>query len=260
MKNLTMETIKKRELERSYLIVYSVEATIKLEEGVNYINERKVYMFFGMTLEGKRQYLTSILEKEQIKTSTWYDMFQDLKKRKVEHIIFGLLPDKKELREAIKLSFPEIEIFDGCDVTLERLKRYNSYKTRDELTNEVKKLYVAKDITAYEVNYKVFKEKYEKYPFIMELLGEKLEKLRKNYKYSYELRTVVYAFNYMVELNRRLERITNIKEYKNQDEFIKDLLYYITNTERAVVYPKYKWIEIINEIYEEKKEYIKPYI
>ena len=128
------------------------------------------------------------------------------------------------------------------------------------MTNEVKKLYVAKDITAYEVNYKVFKEKYEKYPFIMELLGEKLEKLRKNYKYSYELRTVVNAFNYMVELNRRLERITNIKEYKNQDEFIKDLLYYITNTERAVVYPKYKWIEIINEIYEEKKEYIKQYI
>ena len=260
MKNLTMETVKKRELERSYFIVYSVETNIKMEEGVNYINERKVYLLFGLTLDGRRQYLTTALEKENTKISDWYNMFQELKKRKVEHVIFGLLPEIKEIREAIKLSFPEIEIFDSCDIALEKLKKYNSYKTRDELTEEVKKLYVAKDITAYEVNYKVFKEKYGKYPFIMELLESKLDKLRNNYKYSYELRTVVYAFNYMVELHKRLGRLTSLKEYKNKDEFVKDLLYYITNCERAVIYPKYKWIEIINEIYEAKKEYIKPYI
>lgn len=260
MKNLTMETIKKRELEKSYFILYSIDTKIKLEEGINCINEREVNLIFGMTLDGKRQYITSALDKETTKTSDWYNIFQEVKKRKVEHVIFGLLPEKKELREAIKLSFPEIEIFDSCDKTLDKLQKYNSYKTTDEIYTEIRRLYLAKDITEYELNYKMFKSKYEKYTFIMELLEERLRKLKSNYKYSYELRRVVYAFNYMIELKGRLERLIKRKEYKNKDEFISDLLYYITNSERGIVYPRYKWIEVLNEIYEEKKEYIQPYI
>ena len=106
----------------------------------------------------------------------------------------------------------------------------------------------------------MFKEKYGKYKFIMELIEERIKDLKKNYKYSYELRRVVYAFNYMLELKERLRKMTRNREYQSKEEFIEELLYYITNMERAVVHPKYKWVEVINEIYEGKKEYIKPYI
>ena len=260
MKKLRIETVRKRELEKSYFMIYTIETKIKIEEGEDCINEREVYIFFGMTLEGKRQYITSEQIKETTRTSDWYNMFQEIKKRKVEHVIFGLLPEKKELREAIKLSFPEIEIFESSEKTIEKLQKYNSNKRYDEIYTEIRKLYLSKDEKEYEINYKMFKEKYGKYIFIMELLEERIKGIKKNYKYSYELRRVVYAFNYMIELKERIRKMTRSREYQSKEEFIEELLYYITNMERAVVYPKYKWVEVINEIYEAKKEYIKPYI
>ncbi len=260
MNNNTLELLNKRDLEKSYLILYVIPNKIYLKEASNYVNERVVYVMFGCNLYGERKYISTMLEKEVEKTSEWYNFFQDLKKRKLEHIIFGLLPDVKELRDGIKLSFPNIEIFNSSDKIIEKLKKYKTYKTKEEIFKEVKRLYLAEDEKAYELNYKNFVDKYGKYTFIMDMLEEEIKKLKGDYKYSLSVRKAVYSFNYIIELKKRLSIYSYEKTFSNKEEYIKLYVNYIHASERQKHFKNDEWSEIINDIYEAKKEMIKPYI
>lgn len=260
MNNKTVELLKKRNLEGSYLVLYCIKVEIYVEEGQDYVNQKPLYIFMGCTLSGKRMYIGAVLKRKEMKISDWYDYFESLKSRKLEHIIFGLIPNEKEIKEAIKLSFPEVEVFNSCDYIIKKLKKYNSFKFKEEIFREVKRLYLSRDKKEYKINYEVFKEKYQKYSFIMEMLEEEIQSIEKNYKYSQSIRRIIYSFNYIIEFEKRLSVISNGKNYKTAEDFVKELVWYINRTESTVHFIKSEWINIINEIYEEKKELIKPYL
>lgn len=124
------EILEKRGLEKSYFSIYCISTKIGLDSDKGYRDQKKIYTFFGCTLDGKKKYISSILETDVEKTSDWYNFFQGLKNRGVEHIIFALLPRKREIKDAIKLSFPKVEIFVSCENTIEKLQKYSSYKIK----------------------------------------------------------------------------------------------------------------------------------
>lgn len=204
--------------------------------------------------------MSCVLETEVEKTSEWYNFFQELKKRGMEHIIFALLPKNKEIRDAIKLGFPKVEIFTSCESTIEKLLKYNSYKTKDEIYRQIRRIFIARDLVEYELNYKDFVEKYEKYPFMMDLLDEEIKSVKDNYKYSFMVRRIIYAFNYIIEMKKRFLRYSNYEVYNNKDEFIDVCAYAIFMSESSLHYYKDEWSLVLNEVYEEKNELIKPYL
>lgn len=260
MDNRTGEVLKKRNLERSYFVVYCISTKINLDSDRCYKESKKLYTFFGCTLDGKKKYLSCVLETEVEKTSEWYNFFQELKKRGMEHIIFALLPKNKEIRDAVKLSFPKVEIFTSCEGTIEKLLKYNSYKTKDDIYRQIRRLFIARDLVEYELNYKDFVEKYEKYPFMMDMLDEEVKSVKDNYKYSFMVRRIIYAFNYIIEMKKRFSRYSNDEVYSNKDEFIDACAYAIFMSESSLHYYKDEWSLVLNEVYEEKNELIKPYL
>jgi len=268
MKNRTQEMIKARtgenlrtrELEKSYFVIYCLSTKISIDDAEGTGGEKKLYVFFGCGLGGKKKYISSVLEEELIRTSDWYNYFQTLKKRGMEHVIYALVPKKKEIRDAIKLSYPKVEIFTSCENTINKLQKYNTFKTRDEIYREVRKLYIAKDLIEYELNYKEFVDKYSKYPFIMDLLNEEIKSLKENYKYSFAVRRIIYAFNYIIEMERRFEKINRHEIFKDKEEFVDICAFFIYSSEAALHYQKEEWANVLNEIYEEKKDLIKPYL
>lgn len=256
----TEEVLRKRVLEKSYLVLYCLETEIYLENKYLSEEKKKLYVFFGCTLEGKKKYVSSTLEPETNKTSMWYDFFQDIKARGNEKIIFALLPKIKELREAIKISYEEVEIFESCDRTIKKLNRYNSYKTKDEIYREVKRLYLAEDEVEYEINYRDFINKYSKYPFIMDIVGEEIKDLKVNYRYPKKIRRIIYAFYYIIEMEKRFDELCNNRLYNSKEKFIADCMTFINRSEAQMHYKRDEWAEVITELYEEKKEMIKPYL
>lgn len=260
MKNRTGEILRKRELERSYFAVYCMSTKINMDDANEEGGIKKLYVFFGCGLGGKKKYISSVFEKELSKTSDWYNYFQTLKKRGMEHVIYALIPKEKEIRDAMKLAYPKVEIFASCENTIEKLEKYNTYKTKEEIYREVRKLYMAKDEVEYELNYKEFVEKYSKYQFIMELLDGEIRSLRENYRYSYEIRRIVYAYNYIIEMGKRFKRISRHQVYREKEEFIDQCAFFIHSSEAAMHYQKEEWAKVLNEIYEEKKDLIKPYL
>lgn len=116
------EILEKMGLEKSYFSIYCISTKIGLDSDKRYRDQKKIYTFFGCTLDGKKKYISCILGTDVEKTSDWYKFFQGLKNRGVEHIIFALLPRKREMKDAIKLSFPKVEIFVSCENTIEKEK------------------------------------------------------------------------------------------------------------------------------------------
>ena len=260
MDNRTGEALRKRKLERCYFTIYCISTKINIDSDKFYVDPKTLYTFFGCTLDGKKKYLSCILETEVEKTSEWYNFFQELKKRGVEHIIFALLPKNKEIRDAVKLAFPKSEIFTWCEDIIEKLQKYNSYKTKDEIYRQIRKIFIARDIVEFELNYKDFSENYKKYSFLMEMLDEELKNIKNNYKYSFMVRRIIYAFNYIIEMKKRFSRYSTDNIYNNKAEFIDACAYAIFMSESALHYYKDEWTIVLNEIYEEKKELIKPYL
>lgn len=260
MEKRTGEKLRKRELEKSYFAIYMMRTEIEMDDAEEEGGIKKLYMIFGCGLGGKKKYISSVFERELKKTSDWYNYFQSLKKKGMEHVIYGLIPKKKEIKEAIKLAYPKIEIFPSCEKVIEKLEKYNTYKTKEEIYREVRKLYLAKDKIEYELNYKEFEEKYRRYPFIMDMLETEIKDLKENYKYSYGVRRIIYAFNYIIEMEKRFRRVSRHRVYKEKEEFIDQCAFFIYASEAAIHYQKEEWSEVLNEIYEEKKELIKPYL
>lgn len=260
MNDRTGEVLRKRRLERSYFVIYCISTKINVDSDKLYEESKKLYTFFGCTLDGKKKYISCILETEAEKTSEWYNFFQELKKRGMEQIIFALLPKNKEMRDAVKLGFPKSEIFTSCEGAIEKLLKYNSYKTKDEIYRQIRKIFIAKDIVEYELNYKDFVEKYRKYPFLMEMLEDELKNIKNNYKYSFMVRRIIYAFNYIIEMKNRFSKYNKNEIYNNKEEFIDACAYAIFMSESALHYYKDEWSLVINEIYQEKNELIKPYL
>lgn len=256
----TEEVLRKRVLEKSYLVLYCMETNIYLESRYTSEERKRLFIFFGCTLEGKKKYVSCILEPEKNKTSCWYDFFQEIKSRGNEKIIFGLLPRLRELREAIKIAYSDIEIFDSCDGMIKKLRKYNSYKTKDEIYREIKKLYLAEDEVEYEINYKDFISKYSKHAFIMDIAGEEVKELRKNYKYPRSVRRIIYAFYYIIEMEKRFDELCNNRMYSNKETFIEDCMTFINRSEAQVHYKRDEWAEVISELYDQKRDMIKPYL
>ena len=260
MNNQTYEELKKRELERCYIVIYTMDIQLYITDDNGNVNPKDAYILFGCDTKGKRKYITSVLSDDVKKTSDWYNLFQMLKKRKMEHIVFGLLPEKKELREAIRLAFPKIEIFDSCEGIVKKLQQYSPVAEKDQITFEIKELYLAEDIDEYKMNYDNFIKKYENCPFIMDLLIDKIKKIEKNYKYSLELRKVIYAFFFIRSLDKKLIILSHKQYYHNVDEFMEKTLKDIQTCEKYMHCSRVDWIEVINEIYSEKKEILKYYL
>ena len=74
-----LKILYERDLDKVYLSVQVIEASVQIKGNV-----RKFYFMFGYNLKGKRKLLQVVEEKEEMKTSEWYNVFQTLKRGKME--------------------------------------------------------------------------------------------------------------------------------------------------------------------------------
>ena len=59
-KKMELKKLKYRELDRLYVVIYTIKTPVQLEvEGR--IRTRNMYSFIGITIEGKRRFLTKVI-------------------------------------------------------------------------------------------------------------------------------------------------------------------------------------------------------
>lgn len=195
-----------------YPIVY-IDAIYFFVRENNIATKKAVYVILGVDLEGRKEVL-SIHIGENESAKCWLNMFNDLKNRGIKDIFVLCADGLSGIGEAIEAAFPKTEL-QRCIVHMVRnTSKYVSYKHRKEFAQDLKSIYHAPDEqTAYARMLEV-QEKWDKiYPGAMQRWEENWSAIAPMFKFSQDVRKVIYTTNAIESLNssyRRLNRQHNV--------------------------------------------------
>lgn len=264
MNNQTIEQLNNRNLDNCYFCIYSIPIFIYLNTGGdenNLVNPKNVIIFYGCNLQGKRRYITSVIADDLDKPSIWYDFFLSWKNRGLNTILFALLPLDNNIRQAIKIAFPGIEIFNSYCESIIKISKYLTLKYSSNTFDIVRKIYVSESLDDYNIAYADFLNIFNESPFLIDLLNDDFIKAKDNYRIDFSLRRHIFAFYFIRELSKKLVVASHSKPFfSSVDDFISTFIPTIQLTEKKNYCSKADWISLINFIYEDKKDLIKCYL
>ena len=261
MNNQTICELNNRNLDNCLFSVMIIPTKIYFKENDNFTSEKVLYLIFACNIRGVRKYISSVFADDFINTSSWYDLILSFKSRGINCILYAIIPNNDKLSKALKLLFPNIEIFISCFETVNKLSKYYSCDYSFLLLDNVKTVYLSPTKEDYEIALNNFNEKYLDILFIRDLLDSDLKRAKKYYDTDYELRKFIFSFYFFREINKRITVISHSKPYfASIDEFIEILIPDIVRIESRMFCTKDQLKNIINKIYLTKGDLIKQYL
>ena len=261
MNNNNVNELNNRRLDNCLISIIVFPIKIYFKELEDLVNEKELYLFFSCNIQGKRKYLTSIFKDDCPKTSDWYDFIQILKNRGINVLMYALIPNNDYLCKALKLAFNNVVVFISYIETITKLSKYYTSSYTNNIFNKVRKIYLAKDINEYALNLVSFEEEYFNFPFIIDIFENDLKRAKQYCNFPYELRRFIFSFYFSRELYKKLMTISHSKtHFTSSDEFVSLLLSDIQRIELIMFCPKNVLNNIINILYNDKKDLIKDYL
>lgn len=261
MNNQTLTEIKNRKLEPCYFCLYCLPTDFYLNEGNEIVNKHEIYVFIACNIFGVRKYITSINVNDYTKTSDWYDLFQSFKSNGLETILYALLPKNNALKDALRLSFTNIEFIFSFIQLINKIGNYFTLKYSFHLDEQIKNIYIAKDLNEFKIKKEEFIDTYKENQFILDLLNNYFVNASKTFNYNYLLRKNIYAFYFIRELYKKFNVIKHKKNnFTSIDDFISYLLPSIQLFEKRMYSTKKEWLDLINLIYSSKKDLLINYL
>ena len=131
------------------------------------------------------------------------------------------------IKEAIATAFPQTE-YQHCVVhQVRNILKYVSYKDKKEFTSDLKSIYLAAtEIQAMENLDKVIEKCEEKYPNSMSSWYQNWDVLTPIFKFSLEVRKVIYTTNAIESLNSNYKKLNRQRTvYPRRQSIIKSVVF-----------------------------------
>ena len=250
-----VEEWQNRSLDEIYPILF-IDAThysVKIE-GI--IKKVAAYVILGVNLEGKKDVLSiEIGENESAKY--WLSVLNGLKNRGLKDVFVLCSDGLTGIKEAVASAFPKTEL-QTCIVHLIRnTLKYVAEKDRKEFAKDLKGIYTAAtEKIASEKLANVESKWKAKYPYAMKSWITKWENISPIFKFSSEVRKVIYTTNAIESLNatyRKLNRQRSV--FPNETALLKALYLSTQEATKKWTMPLRNWGKILNEfsiMYEER--------
>lgn len=222
-----MEDVKawlSRPLEGIYPVVFLDALRTKVRDQ-GQVKNKAVYIAIGIDLEGKKDVLGLWIEQTE-GAKFWLSVMTELKNRGVEKIYIACVDGLKGFPEAIEAAFPKTEV-QLCLVHMVRHSLvYVGYKDKEEVAEDLKKIYTAPTADAGEMELEAFAQKYDaRYPTISKSWRKNWQRIAPQFGYPPEIRRVIYTTNTIESLNSVLRRTINNKASFPSDEAALKMLY-----------------------------------
>lgn len=197
-----IEAWQKRPLSTVYPIVYIDAIVFNMREN-NVIRKAAVYVALGISEEGRKEVL-SIQVGENESAKYWLSVLNELKNRGVKDILILCADGLSGIREAIAAAYPQTE-YQRCIVhQVRNTLKYVADKDRKEFANDLKTIYNAPSEQAgREALDEVTKKWEEKYPRAMKRWYDNWDAISPIFKFSRDVRAVIYTTNAIESLNAR---------------------------------------------------------
>ena len=235
-----------RPLAPIYPIVYLDCLSTKVRDNGS-VRAKAVYLAIGVNLEGHKEVLGLwIAQTEGAKF--WLQVITELKNRGVNDILIACVDGLKGFPEAIETVFPKAAV-QLCIVHLVRNSlNYVSYKKRQAVANDLKRIYQAATVLEAEHMLAEFEANWhETYPTIAPIWRRNWDHIIPFFDYPPEIRKVIYTTNTIESVNRSLRKIIKNRAIFPSDDALSKLLYLaLRNISQNWTMPVYDWKAALN--------------
>ncbi len=218
------EKWKKRKLKPMYVFTYADCIYIPIKDDIT-TSKKAVYVIIGVDSNGYKEILGLWIDKTE-SGSFWSNVFEDLKERGVEDILYMSSDGIAGFKGSLERVFPKTQT-QRCVVHLAR----NIYsmcpkKNAKEIINDYKKIYTSTTLEEANFQLDVFKNKYEKeQKRIVKKVQDFMQYLEPLFELPQEIRKCIYTSNAIESVNSVLRKVTRGKGAFPSENSVYKILY-----------------------------------
>lgn len=204
-----------------------------------YVNIRKemetknyaVYIVLGYDVNGIKDILGIWIGESEGK-HYWMQIFDEIKARGVEDILFISMDGVSGLEEGAKSIFKDV-VVQRCIVHLIRNSiKYIPSKDYKAYTAQLKKVYGASSLKAAEAEFECFKQAWSQYPGAIDVWIRNWSNIEQLFNYGSAVRKVMYTTNAIESVNSSFRKVTKKGSFPSEDVIMKALYLRITELYR----------------------------
>lgn len=200
-----------------------------------YVNIRKdmetkscaVYVILGYDVNGIKDVLGIWIGESEGK-HYWMQIFDELKGRGVEDVLFISMDGVSGLEEGAKSIFKDVTV-QRCIVHLIRNSiKYIPSKDYKAYTTQLRRVYGAASLKAAEAEFERFKQAWSHYPGALDVWIRNWSHVEQLFNYGSAVRKVMYTTNAIESLNSSFRKVTKKGAFPNEDAVLKALFLRLT--------------------------------
>lgn len=181
-----------------------------------------LYTILGYDIDGKKDILGLWLSENESK-NYWMQVFDEIKQRGVEDILFISMDGLTGLEEGAKAIFKKA-IIQRCIVHLLRNSlKYIPSKDYKQYCSMIKKVYGAANLKIAEVEFKKIEEKFVNYPGALKIWKNNWEHVAQLFDYGSAIRKVMYTTNAIESINSSFRKVTKKGAFPSEEAVYKAL-------------------------------------
>ena len=182
-----------------------------------------VYVILGYDVDGVKDILGLWIGESEGKHK-WMQIFDEIKARGVEDVLFISMDGVSGLEEGARAIFKNVGV-QRCIVHLIRNSiKYVPSKDYKAFTAQLKKVYGAPSLKAAEAEFERFKQAWSSYPGAVDVWIRNWQYVVQLFNYGSAVRKVMYTTNAVESVNSSFRKVTKRGAFPNEDALMK-LLY-----------------------------------
>ena len=243
-----IEDWQKRQLAEVYPVLYidAIHYSVR-DNGV--IRKLAAYVILGIDPDGHKEVLTiQVGDNESAKY--WLSVLNELKNRGVKDILIICADGLSGIKEAIAAAYPKTE-YQRCIVhQVRNTLKYVADKDRKSFANDLKTIYQApSEESALEALERVTEKWTGKYPNSMKSWKQNWDAIAPIFKFSTEVRKVIYTTNAIESLNATYRRLNRQRSVFPSDTALLKALYLATfEATKKWTLPIRNWGQVYGEL------------
>ena len=222
-----VEEWQNRPLEDIYYFTFLDAIHFNVKEDKSIV-KKAAYVILGVNSEGKKDVLGIYIGGNE-SAKFWLTVLNDLKNRGVKDILIASVDGLTGFSDAIKAVYPHTDIQRCIIHQIRYTLSFVSYKEKKEFAKDLKEIYTSPNEETEHSALQELKEKWDKkYPYALRSWENNWSELRTFFKFSPEIRRIMYTTNVIENLNRIYRKVTKTRSSFSTDMSLMKLLYLST--------------------------------
>lgn len=219
-----VEKWRNRPLKKMYVFTYADCIYVPIKGKDLTSSKKAIYIMIGIDVTGHKDILGMWINESE-SASFWNNVFEDLKERGVEDIIYMSSDGIAGFQGSLEMVFPKTNT-QRCVVHLVR----NIYslcpkKEAKGIIADYKAIYSSKSLEEANLNLDIFKEKYSSQKRLVKKVEDFMQYLEPLFELPQEIRKCIYTTNIIESVNSALRKVTRGKGAFPSEEAVYKVLY-----------------------------------